>query len=173
MKRIALVACLMLAACGDEPEPNNVSVEVPPPATPQPRPVQTPEPTPTPQPTGTSTPTDSPTDAPSDTPDAGSTGPVATIPAAWRGDWGGSDGCGRMATTRLTVGATHLTFYESEGEASRIERRGPREVSMVLAMTGEGESWTRRATLKLSPNGRRLTRTEAGQDTVTYSKCGR
>jgi hypothetical protein len=169
MKRVALFACLTLAACGGEPETDqNVSVEVPPPAT-RPTPPAEASPVPSETPTPTPTPTLTPTEAEGATDEA--TGPVASIPAAWRGDWGGSDGCGRMATTRLTVDGRRLTFYESEGTASRIERRSPRELSMVLSMTGEGESWTRRATLKLSPDGKRLTRTEAGQATVTYIKC--
>jgi hypothetical protein len=162
--RPTLIVCLLLAACGGEPE-QNVSMDVPSPATPTPAPVIMPEPTPTPEPSVTPTPMPTPTET-------AATGPVSAIPAAWRGTWAGSDGCGRAATMRLRVGADRLTFFESEGRATKIERRSPRELSMLLEMTGEGESWTRRATLTLSPDGERLTRTEAGTDAVSYTKCG-
>ena len=38
-------------------------------------------------------------------------------------------------------------------------------------MSGEGEAWDRRAVLTLSEDGERLTRTEAGMDAVTYTRC--
>ncbi|HCB76075.1 MAG TPA: hypothetical protein DEP91_07845, partial [Sphingomonas bacterium] len=79
--------------------------------------------------------------------------------------------CARSATLRLRVAADRLVFYEAEGLASEIERRAPREIALKLAMSGEGEAWDRRAVLTLSEDGERLTRTEAGMDAVTYTRC--
>lgn len=161
--RLALLPALILAACADPAPEQNTSIDVPPPATP------TIEVAPTPEPVET------PTPAAEATPDVGAgaaLGPVDAIPAEWRGTWAGGDGCGRAATMRVRVEADRLMFYESEGRADEIERRAPREIALRLEMSGEGESWTRRATLALSADGERLTRTEAGLDPVTYTRCG-
>ncbi|HTG38633.1 hypothetical protein [Sphingomonas sp.] len=160
MKQLTIAAALLLAACGsaDDDSESNVSVAVPTaapsPAAPTPEPTETPAPEP----------------GPSET--EAVTGAIDAIPAEWRGTWAGRDGCGQAATMRVDVEADRLMFYESEGRASEIERRAPREIALRLDMSGEGESWTRRATLALSADGERLTRTEAGLDPVTYTRCG-
>lgn len=166
MKRLALAPMLFLAACGSagEDSQSNVSVDVPPVATPSPTPDPEPSATPEAVQTGAAA-----NDA--DAAEAPQIGPIDAIPVEWRGTWAGRDGCARSATMRVQVAADRLMFYESEGKASEIERRTPREVALKLAMSGEGEEWTRRATLTLSEDGERLTRTEAGTDPVTYTRC--
>lgn len=165
-KRLTLAACLLLAACGDAEPEQNVSIEVPAPATPSPQP--SPEPTPSSEPT----PTPTPTATPEADETAAATGVVDAIPQPWRGTWSGGRGsCDRGSELRLVVGADRLTFYESEGEANRIERLTEREVQVDLTMTGEGETWNRRVTLSLSDDRQRLTRSEAGMPAVTYTKC--
>jgi hypothetical protein len=158
VKRLAVALTLLLAACGSAGEDSeaNVSVAVP-----------EASPTPEPSPEATETPEAAPT--PTETPAA--TGALDAIPVEWRGVWAGRDGCARSATMRLTVAADRLVFYEAEGLASEIERRAPREIALKLAMSGEGETWDRRAVLTLSEDGERLTRTEAGMDAVTYTRC--
>lgn len=158
MRRAAVALTLLLAACGspEEDGESNLSVAVP-----------EASPTPEPSPDATETPEAAP--APIETPAA--TGALTAIPIEWRGVWAGRDGCGRSATMRLSVAADRLVFYEAEGLASEIERRAPREIALKLAMSGEGEEWTRRAVLSLSEDGERLTRTEAGTDAVTYTRC--
>ncbi len=158
MKRSALALTLLLAACGsagDDSE-SNLSVAVP-----------EASPTTEPAPEATETPAIEP--SPTETPVA--TGALTTIPVEWQGVWAGRDGCARSATMRLRVASDRLIFYEAEGLASEIERRAPREIALKLAMSGEGEAWDRRAVLTLSEDGERLTRTEAGMDAVTYTRC--
>ncbi|PCD03759.1 hypothetical protein COC42_05280 [Sphingomonas spermidinifaciens] len=160
MNRFVLASTLLLAACGSAGEDSeaNVSVAVPEPSpSPSPEPVPTPEETPEPEASATEA--------------AAATGPTDAIPAEWRGIWAGRDGCARSATMRVRVAADRLVFYESEGVASEIERRAPREIALKLAMSGEGETWERRAVLSLSADGERLTRTEAGMEPVTYTRC--
>jgi hypothetical protein len=164
MRRLTIAATLLLAACGSavEDSESNVSVAVPEPAA---SPASDPEaePSPAPEPAVSTNETSEP--------DAPALGVIDAIPAEWRGTWAGRDGCARSATMRVRVADDRLTFYESEGVASEIERRAPREIAMKLAMSGEGEEWTRRAVLSLSEDGERLTRTEAGTDPVTYTRC--
>lgn len=158
MKRAAVALTLLLAACGSagEDSDSNLSVAVP----------EAP-PTPESSPEATETPEAAPT--PIET--SAATGALTAIPVEWRGVWAGRDGCARSATMRLDVAADRLVFYEAEGLASEIERRAPREIALKLAMSGEGEAWDRRAVLTLSEDGERLTRTEAGTDAVTYTRC--
>lgn len=156
MRRAAAALTLLLAACGSAGEDSeaNVSVAVP-------------EASPTPEPVPTETPIAEPTAAET----SALTGAIDAIPVEWQGVWAGRDGCTRSATMRLRVAADRLIFYEAEGLASEIERRAPREIALKLAMSGEGETWDRRAVLSLSEDGERLTRTEAGLDAVTYTRC--
>ncbi|WP_315761208.1 hypothetical protein [Sphingomonas sp. Y38-1Y] len=163
MKRLALVPVLFLAGCGSagEDSESNVSVAVP---------AASPAPTPEPEPSATPTPEANETAEAATVPEVPA-GPIEAIPVEWRGTWAGRDGCARSSTMRVRVAADRLMFYESEGVASEIERRAPREIALKLAMSGEGEDWTRRAVLALSEDGERLTRTEAGMDPVTYTRC--
>lgn len=158
MKRLALTLTLLLAACGSagEDSESNLSVAVPE-ASPTSEPVPEPTATPAVEPSPTGTPV--------------TTGALSAIPVEWQGVWAGRDGCARSATMRLRVTPDQLVFYEAEGLASEIDRRAPREIALKLAMSGEGEAWDRRAVLSLSEDGERLTRTEAGMDAVTYTRC--
>lgn len=158
MKRSAIALTLLLAACGSAGEDSeaNLSVAVP-----------EASPTPEPAPQASETPEAAPTLI--ETPAV--SGAIDAIPIEWQGVWAGRDGCARSATMRLRVGPDRLIFYEAEGVASEIERRAPRELALKLAMSGEGETWERRAVLSLSEDGERLTRTEAGMDAVTYTRC--
>lgn len=164
MKRFVLASTLILAACGSagEDSESNVSVAVP---------AASPTPEAEPSPMVSETPTPEPTASEPTASEASATGAIDAIPVEWHGTWAGRDGCARSATMRIRVAADRLTFYESEGLASEIDRRSPREIAMKLAMSGEGETWTRRAVLSLSEDGERLTRTEAGMDPVTYTRC--
>jgi hypothetical protein len=164
MKRFAIATTLFLAACGSagEDSESNVSVAVPEPAA---------SPTPEPEPEPSAAPEAEASANDTADPAAPALGAIAAIPAEWRGTWAGRDGCARSATMRVRIAADRLMFYESEGVASEIDRRAPREVALKLAMSGEGEEWTRRAVLALSADGERLTRTEAGMDPVTYTRC--
>lgn len=155
MKRLTIAAALCLVACGRAGEDSERNVAVATPAA-SPTPASTPEPDETPEPEATP---------------AAATGPIEAIPVEWQGTWAGRDGCARSATMRLRVASDRLVFYEAEGVAREIERRAPREIALKLAMSGEGEAWERRAVLTLSEDGERLTRTEAGMDPVTYTRC--
>ncbi|WP_294267256.1 hypothetical protein [uncultured Sphingomonas sp.] len=158
MKRSALALALLLAACGSagEDSESNLSVAVP-------------GASPTSEPVPEATETPATERSPTETPVV--TGALTAIPVEWQGVWAGRDGCARSATMRLRVAPDRLIFYEAEGLASEIERRAPREIALKLAMSGEGEAWDRRAVLTLSEDGERLTRTEAGMDAVTYTRC--
>ena len=91
-----------------------------------------------------------------------------TLPLAMRGRWTGvSDDCGAPgADLGLTASADTLRFYESEGTITSVRPDGPGAVVADVGYRGEGESWTRRQRISLSPDGDRLTISGEGVTTV-------
>ncbi|MET0371703.1 MAG: hypothetical protein ABW039_10035 [Sphingobium sp.] len=90
------------------------------------------------------------------------------IPVALRGRWAGlgEDCSDRGAELALTVTDRRLVFHESVGEATSVTPHAGGGATVQAAFTGEGESWTRRLSLRPSPDGARLTVLNDGIDTV-------
>lgn len=81
-----------------------------------------------------------------------------TMPDAFRGEWASSAAeCGSAAEGRLRIGRDAITFYESEGAVTRVVMQDPREASVELRLSGEGETWTDARRFRLSEDGRTLT----------------
>lgn len=93
---------------------------------------------------------------------SGATGghPVtATIPAKFQGTWtiskSGKHPTGGEGPT--VIGATTWQGHESYGRARSVQIVSENEVTVTLAMTGEGEEWTDQRRLRLSPDGNAMT----------------
>ena len=83
---------------------------------------------------------------------------VATIPASFQGEWNtDAAACGSGSNeSRLVISADTMRFYESSGPVQSASVDG-NELTVVVRLTGEGE--TREATyrFRLSADGRTLT----------------
>lgn len=80
----------------------------------------------------------------------------ATIPARYRGSWNlDRAGCGLGSEGQLVVAARRVTFYESGGPVMRAaEQDGV--LTLMVALTGEGETESRTLTWQLADDGTRL-----------------
>lgn len=75
------------------------------------------------------------------------------IPADMLGVWDYVEGtCDPASDLRLEIAADHLTFYESYGEVQAVTRDGE-NVTISLAMEGEGETWDEDLTYRLTEGG--------------------
>lgn len=84
------------------------------------------------------------------------------IPDPYRGSWNLSpQDCGTESEGRLEIEADRITFYESRGEVTRLSREGE-ILTTVLALTGEGTSWTETYRWQLSADGAQLTELGTG-----------
>lgn len=93
------------------------------------------------------------------------------IPLSLRGQWAGVDArCGdRTDDLALDIDGDRLIFHESVGTIDRVERKS--DAYVVRAdFTGEGQSWTRKLTMRLSADGSILT-VMNGDTTETRKRC--
>ncbi len=101
------------------------------------------------------------------------------IPVALHGRWGlvPADCTSTKGDNKglLTITGDTLRFYESVGTLGKITERDASRVVADFAMTGEGQSWTRRMTLDAQDNGQTLVRREQGDDAMPgalrYRRC--
>ena len=167
MRKTLMIAVLLsLAGCGGgERAPSNDTIAVPENgAVTLPAPPETPEPSPSAVPSPTA----------SASPEAG-TG----IPVALRGRWGlvPADCTSNRGDNKglLTITADTLRFYESVGTIGKTVERDASRIVADFAMTGEGQSWTRRMALDAQDGGKTLARREQGPDAMLgllrYSRC--
>lgn len=56
----------------------------------------------------------------------------------------------RRDTMGVTISADRLLFYESEGRVKAVRETGPNALTLSADYTGEGESWSRWSSLKLT-----------------------
>ena len=150
---LALVVC-GLTACGGEPAdaPRGVPNPSLPPSTEPARPEGAPPAATPPAPAPAPAPQNPPA-----TPEEPPTPSDAQVPAAYLGQWQRTGtSCATRDETRLRVESQRVTFHESSGDVRSVEQDGDR-LTLVLRMTGEGE--TRDATYRfgLSNDGRWLT----------------
>lgn len=97
-----------------------------------------------------------------------------SIPAALQGRWGLTPA--DCTTTKgdekglLTITADSLKFYESRGTPGTSIESDDSGISGNFNFTGEGQSWSKYVSLKLSGDG--LVRTERSpMQSYTYAKC--
>jgi len=97
---------------------------------------------------------------------------VASIPAAFRGEWNGDlSACGTgLSDTRLRVSEKKLQFYESDAEVKSAKIISSRAIEISALFTGEGETWNSELKLALSRSGNDLT-IQMGGDDFTRIKC--
>lgn len=78
---------------------------------------------------------------------------TAGVPAAMIGVWDYVAGsCDPASDLRLEIAADHLLFYEAYGEIQSVAREGD-DVTLTLAMEGEGETWEESLTYRLVDGG--------------------
>jgi len=160
---IGLAACAMLTACtGPTPAPPAASTALPGASSPSAAPGAT---------TSAST---TPSAGPSATPPASATGSMTTagaltaIPAAFLGKWNFvRKDCGKPGSEgQLTVEARRVSFYESSGEVTSVSQGARNVITVELAMSSEGDTWTDTLRFQLTDGGRRLT--SLSTNTVRY-----
>lgn len=101
------------------------------------------------------------------------------IPAALRGRWGlvPADCTSTRGDNKglLTINGETLRFYESVGTLGKVVERDTGRIIADFAMTGEGQSWTRRMVLDAEDDGKTLVRREQGADAMLgllrYQRC--
>ena len=93
---------------------------------------------------------------------------LTAIPTEFRGVWDYAQGsCQPESDLRMEIEGGMITFYESMGRVTSVEREGTDEVLVALAMEGEGESWD--STLRLTlDGGDGLTATPVGDKPDQY-----
>lgn len=107
------------------------------------------------------------------------TGTGTGIPVALHGRWGlvPADCTSTRGDNKglLTINADTLRFYESVGTLDKVVERDASRIVADFAMTGEGQSWTRRMMLDAEDDGKTLIRREQGADAMLgllrYQRC--
>lgn len=147
----AMLALLLLSACGSEPReggeavPLNTTIE------------------------NRGAPVDSITNGMETPPVAAPAAePENALPVAFRGRWTGLEhDCSDQASDlRLTTSDTQMRFYESVGTVTAVSPEGPNAVMVDATYEGEGQTWSRRQKLTLSADGTRLTIADQSNATV-------
>ncbi|MGN6269142.1 MAG: hypothetical protein ACTHM0_04525 [Sphingomonas sp.] len=96
------------------------------------------------------------------------------IPTSFVGRWGMTpadcDPDGPAVKGLLTIADDSLKFWESKGNVQQIVRHSPYDITLTLAMTGEGQSWTSTTRLVLDAAATELVRTEDSHS-YRYRRC--
>ena len=96
------------------------------------------------------------------------------IPTSFVGRWGMTpadcDPDGSAVKGLMTITDDSLKFWESKGNVQQIARRSPYDITLTLAMTGEGQSWTSTTRLVLDAAATELVRTEESRS-YRYRRC--
>lgn len=81
-----------------------------------------------------------------------------TVPDAFRGEWRHEvSACGSTGDDSiLMIHADRLEFWESSGPVLTVTVHSPREVTLGLLMSGEGETWREDMRFRLSSDGEGL-----------------
>lgn len=78
---------------------------------------------------------------------------IGAIPEEYQGGWDFETGpCTRASDMFVEIGPGQLVFYESVGNLTFIAEEGD-DVVLMLAMEGEGETWTQSLRLSLMGEG--------------------
>ena len=132
MRPIFLALTLLLAACGERVEQDNVEFEpdsLPPEAGNAMENATAPDPQPA---------------------------IAGAIPEAFRGTYDQDEqSCGRPSQYRLVIDAAELRYHESSGKVRSVKVLAPERIEIFADYQGEGETWQNVRTLAL--DGKRLT----------------
>ncbi len=100
---------------------------------------------------------------------------VPAIPAAFHGVWDYVDGsCAPESDLRIEIRPESIGFYESLGELTAIDIASPDDITVTLAMEGEGETWDMQRRFVLSDDGATLTPQAVGEENfepMPLKKC--
>lgn len=96
------------------------------------------------------TPMENPSAAPGQ---SGGSHAATSIPAKFRGTWTTNRSGKPSGETPTQIGPNTWRGHESAGRVQAVRILGDNEVTVTLAMDGEGEVWTETRTLRLSPDG--------------------
>ena len=79
------------------------------------------------------------------------------VPKPFQGEWNARlEDCGTgMNDSRLVIGETEVSYFESGGPVLAAVTQGP-ELALILELSGEGETWMTTAQFNLSPDGQQL-----------------
>ena len=102
--------------------------------------------------------------------------PLAVIPAAFQGQWGmvPADCTSTRGDNKglITVEADGIRFYESRAILIKVTLNAPENFAGDFRFTGEGQTWTKPQTLKLSGSSNTLIRSESDPAlSFTYKRC--
>ena len=155
MKPLLLAfAITALMACNDATPPSDATPTTPPAADTPPA-----DAAPPPPPTGVP-PVD---DNDNDDADDGDDDVAGTIPARFHGEWNtDAAACGSGSNdSRLVIAADTIRFYESSGpvQSASVDDN---ELTVVVRLTGEGETRDATYRFRLSADGRTLTDADSG-----------
>jgi len=96
------------------------------------------------------------------------------IPTSFVGRWGMTeadcDPDGSAVKGLLTITDDSLKFWESKGSVQQIVRHSPYDITLELAMTGEGQSWTSTTRLVLDAAATELVRSD-NSHSYRYQRC--
>ena len=96
------------------------------------------------------------------------------IPTSFIGRWGMTkadcDPDGPAVKGLLTISDDSLKFWESKGNVQQIVRHSPYDITLQLAMTGEGRSWASTTRLVLDAAATELVRNEESHS-YRYRRC--
>ena len=106
-------------------------------------------------------------------------GTETSIPEALQGRWGlvaaDCDPARDDAKGLMTVTKTSLAFYESRAVLGAVHGRSASRITADFAFAGEGQTWSRRISLRISEGGQDLVREDLGDDAalleLTYGRC--
>ena len=97
------------------------------------------------------------------------------IPAPFHGVWDYVDGsCAPESDLRIEIRPESIGFYESLGELTAIDIASPDDITVTLAMEGEGETWDMQRRFVLSDDGATLTPQPVGEENfepMPLKKC--
>ena len=99
---------------------------------------------------------------------------LTAIPDAFLGVWDYVEGsCNPASDLRVEIAPMQVTFYESVGEVEAVEG-GADEVTVVMQMSGEGETWRNEQVFRLADGGSILETDDpapGGEGKLRRSKC--
>jgi hypothetical protein len=106
----------------------------------------------------------------------GAGGDIATVPAAFIGEWNSDPkDCGKgHGEGTLTIEAHRIFFYESGGPIEAVTMKEPRLIQIAAKLTGEGETWTDVTSFRLSADGKTLTDASVPgeENPMSRTRCG-
>ena len=161
MKPLLLAfAIAALVACNDATPPSDATPATPPAADTPPA-----DAAPPPPPNGDTgvPPVDDDDNDDADQDDDANDDVVGTIPARFRGEWNtDTAACGSGSNdSRLVIAADTIRFYESSGPVQSASA-DDNELTVVVRLTGEGETRDATYRFRLSADGRTLTDADSG-----------